>query len=395
MAPGAARDAALDHLYRGQSNDCYWHGLFGGIYIAHMRAATLAHLIAAEDLADAAAGERVGQRAARPRPRRPRRGSAGRPTGQVVVVELDEGAGIGVVGPPGRPARAHRRAPPPPRGVPRDAPPPRAKRRRGEPRRACGGRGGPATRRRRSTNGSRSRRPGLADRLVYDDYERRSGLIRILPRTRPRPRGAPAAGASSATSSTGHSASSAWTPTRSASRATGRRRSMAGDSPLRRRGRASDRRRPPRPDARAAPDGREHAARRRSTRGSAASGRSRCSAAAATRRPGGSSAAGASSHDGTRSAANVDRLAQGNGWLGVGARDVDRARGRRVDRADRDDLELGGRLRARLPGQRAAPLVAGPARAGRALVSQHQARGDLAHDRATGDQPAIDSTPVA
>ncbi len=52
MAPGAERDQAIDHLYRGQSNDCYWHGLFGGIYIVHMRMATLAHLIAAEDLAD-------------------------------------------------------------------------------------------------------------------------------------------------------------------------------------------------------------------------------------------------------------------------------------------------------------------------------------------------------
>ena len=53
MAPGPERDRALDHLYQGQSNDCYWHGLFGGIYIVHMRMATLAHLIAAEDLADA------------------------------------------------------------------------------------------------------------------------------------------------------------------------------------------------------------------------------------------------------------------------------------------------------------------------------------------------------
>ncbi|MFL5675690.1 MAG: alpha-amylase/4-alpha-glucanotransferase domain-containing protein, partial [Chloroflexota bacterium] len=48
MADGAERDRALDHLYRGQSNDCYWHGVFGGIYIAHMRLATHAHLIAAE-----------------------------------------------------------------------------------------------------------------------------------------------------------------------------------------------------------------------------------------------------------------------------------------------------------------------------------------------------------
>jgi len=46
----------LDHLYQGQSNDCYWHGLFGGIYLSHMRLATLEHLIAAEDAADRAAG---------------------------------------------------------------------------------------------------------------------------------------------------------------------------------------------------------------------------------------------------------------------------------------------------------------------------------------------------
>ena len=57
---GADRDAAIDHLYRGQSNDCYWHGLFGGIYISHMRLATYEHLIAAEDLA---ADRRLGTRA--------------------------------------------------------------------------------------------------------------------------------------------------------------------------------------------------------------------------------------------------------------------------------------------------------------------------------------------
>jgi alpha-amylase len=57
MAPGARRIRALDHLYQGQSNDCYWHGLFGGIYLVHMRMATLGHLIAAEDLADTAAAE--------------------------------------------------------------------------------------------------------------------------------------------------------------------------------------------------------------------------------------------------------------------------------------------------------------------------------------------------
>jgi 4-alpha-glucanotransferase len=51
MPAGEPRERALDHLYRGQSNDCYWHGLFGGIYIVHMRMATLAELIAAEDVA--------------------------------------------------------------------------------------------------------------------------------------------------------------------------------------------------------------------------------------------------------------------------------------------------------------------------------------------------------
>lgn len=57
MQAGPAREAATEHLYRGQSNDCYWHGLFGGIYLVHMRMATLAELIAAEDIAvgDAAA----------------------------------------------------------------------------------------------------------------------------------------------------------------------------------------------------------------------------------------------------------------------------------------------------------------------------------------------------
>jgi hypothetical protein len=97
-AGGPARKArAVDNLYQGQSNDCYWHGLFGGIYIVHMRMATLARLIAAEDLADmakaAAGGKPYGTRlvdtdldaidevlvSAR---------------GQTVVVDLAEGADI-------------------------------------------------------------------------------------------------------------------------------------------------------------------------------------------------------------------------------------------------------------------------------------------------------------
>jgi alpha-amylase len=53
---GGRVEAIHDHLFQGQSNDCYWHGLFGGIYLPHMRLATLEHLIAAEDGADRAAG---------------------------------------------------------------------------------------------------------------------------------------------------------------------------------------------------------------------------------------------------------------------------------------------------------------------------------------------------
>src|SRR5450756_719062 len=96
-ALGAARDRALDHLYQGQSNDCYWHGLFGGVYIVHMRMATLSHLIAAEDLADAAEAAGGG------RPYCARLADTDLDAidevlvttpGQTVVVDLAEGAGI-------------------------------------------------------------------------------------------------------------------------------------------------------------------------------------------------------------------------------------------------------------------------------------------------------------
>jgi len=40
------------HLWKAQANDTYWHGLFGGIYMAHVRAAIYHHLIAAENIAD-------------------------------------------------------------------------------------------------------------------------------------------------------------------------------------------------------------------------------------------------------------------------------------------------------------------------------------------------------
>ena len=43
---------ARDHLWAGQCNCPYWHGVFGGIYLFHIRAANFAHLIRAERMAD-------------------------------------------------------------------------------------------------------------------------------------------------------------------------------------------------------------------------------------------------------------------------------------------------------------------------------------------------------
>ena len=54
MPPGPARDHALDELWSGECNCTYWHGVFGGIYLPHIRGAAFAHLIAAEAEADEA-----------------------------------------------------------------------------------------------------------------------------------------------------------------------------------------------------------------------------------------------------------------------------------------------------------------------------------------------------
>ncbi|MGA2532029.1 MAG: alpha-amylase/4-alpha-glucanotransferase domain-containing protein [Candidatus Aminicenantales bacterium] len=47
---------ALHDLYRGQCNDPYWHGVFGGLYLPHLREAVYHHLIAAEQRTAAAPG---------------------------------------------------------------------------------------------------------------------------------------------------------------------------------------------------------------------------------------------------------------------------------------------------------------------------------------------------
>ncbi len=49
-SPDAAR--ARRELYRGQCNCPYWHGVFGGLYLPHLRFAVYRHLIEAERIAD-------------------------------------------------------------------------------------------------------------------------------------------------------------------------------------------------------------------------------------------------------------------------------------------------------------------------------------------------------
>lgn len=172
LAPGSARDRATDDLLRGQSNDVYWHGLFGGIYLPHLRLATVGHLIGAEDTADSARGSlRRAERADLDLDGREEALLAD--DGQVVTVDLDEGAGIGDWD-----IRAARHALT------------SVLRRRPEAyheslRRIDTGTG----RTHVNTDGAlssihdivRSKESGLAGRLRYDDHERRSGLVRFLP----------------------------------------------------------------------------------------------------------------------------------------------------------------------------------------------------------------------
>ena len=180
MAEGAARDRALQHLYQGQSNDSYWHGLFGGVYISHMRLATWEHLLAAEELAETAAGSlsvaelrdldldgvdevRLAD------------------AGQVVEVDLAEGAGIGswdIRGVWHALAAVLRRRPEPYHATVLTL---------ATPAPIDGSTLRDETASEEDTDRplsihetARVKEPGLAALLVYDAYERRSGVIRVL-----------------------------------------------------------------------------------------------------------------------------------------------------------------------------------------------------------------------
>ena len=52
----AAYERSRRELYRGQCNCAWWHGVFGGLYLPHLRHAMYEHLIAAEQIVDSAGG---------------------------------------------------------------------------------------------------------------------------------------------------------------------------------------------------------------------------------------------------------------------------------------------------------------------------------------------------
>jgi alpha-amylase len=182
LPTSAGTERARLELFQGQSNDCYWHGVFGGIYITHMRLATYQHLIGAEDLADAA-----GRRAGRSVDRIERRDTdldgvdeiLVTSPGQVVVLDPAHGGGIGSWDI--RPARhalaavlrrrpeayhvrlleADERAVALAAGLNPDA-------------------GSPAGSAPSIHSVVRAREPGLAAHLIYDAYERRLGLVHLF-----------------------------------------------------------------------------------------------------------------------------------------------------------------------------------------------------------------------
>jgi len=175
MPAGAAKARAVDHLYRGQSNDCYWHGLFGGIYISHMRLATFEHLIAAEDLADTALATGVVAIATDTDLDGIDEAYLAAP-GQTVVVDIAEGGAIGSWD-----IRAVRHALA------------AVLRRRPEAshatllEHAAIATGADPAGTTSIHELVRVKEPGLADMLQYDGYERRSGHVRFLePATTPK-----------------------------------------------------------------------------------------------------------------------------------------------------------------------------------------------------------------
>jgi hypothetical protein len=175
LPAGPLRSTATDHLFAGQSNDCYWHGLFGGIYLPDLRVAALSHLITAEDLA---AGDGAPSGVRRDVDLDGREEVVLSGPGQFVTVKLEEGGGV---------ARWDLRAAAHPLAA--------VMRRRPEayhetlrlhetashdgiaPDHAVTEGGAPAS----IHDIVMVKQEGLLAHLTYDAYERRSGLVRIVP----------------------------------------------------------------------------------------------------------------------------------------------------------------------------------------------------------------------
>ena len=367
MTEGPARTAALDHLHRGQSNDCYWHGLFGGIYISHMRLATYEHLIAAEDAADRALGtQRVAETRDLDMDGLPEAFLAD--PGQVVTVKPASGAGIGSWDVRGGLARARRGPPPPARGVPRDA----ARRTR---------RKGPGRRRRRPHDGGAPasihdivmvKEEGLSRRLFYDDHERRSALVRFLA-----PDVTPEAVARAADARAGRLPRRDVRGSTISSRARCRCRARARRSASRSRSRSPIRLGGDRLHPTLVVEVEVH------HRGDAPI-ETRLGLEWSLHLLGGGGNPSAW-YDVARRADRARRHGRGRGrrrdrlrqrlGRGGGRGAADARRGRLVG-ADRDRLELRVRLRARVPGQRPAPVVAADPRARRVPPVRRRAVGD-------------------
>jgi alpha-amylase len=173
MPPGPDHDAALDHLYAGQSNDPYWHGLFGGIYLPDLRVANLRNLIAAEDIA---AGDQAPSGVLRDTDLDGRDEVVLAGPGQFVTIKLEEGGGI-----PRWDLRAV--------GHPLAAVMRRRPEAYHETLRAHEMSGHHSGEGEQTEGGAPAsihdivmvKQEGLLEHLTYDAYERRSGLIRILP----------------------------------------------------------------------------------------------------------------------------------------------------------------------------------------------------------------------
>ncbi|MFO7533944.1 MAG: alpha-amylase/4-alpha-glucanotransferase domain-containing protein [Candidatus Limnocylindrales bacterium] len=161
-----------DHLYQGQSNDCYWHGLFGGIYLSHMRLATLEHLIAAEDAAERAGGLSGVQIQTADFDVDGYDELLVSTAGQVVTLKPNEGGGIGswdIRAARHALASVMRRRPEAYHDTLRAAD-------AGELPEQEAGEGAVSIHDLVKVN-----EPGISSRLWYDDYERRSGLVHLLP----------------------------------------------------------------------------------------------------------------------------------------------------------------------------------------------------------------------